>query len=94
MARSFDRVSFYEATAGPTVLPWGRFWFPGSPYLNDSAELDYDPAQVASLMQDAGFSMGGDGVWANGDMRAEFKIQYSGDPGAPPDQRDVLDAGA
>ncbi|MCY3782362.1 MAG: ABC transporter substrate-binding protein [Chloroflexi bacterium] len=86
VARSFDRVSYYEATAGPTVLPWGRFWFPGSPYLNDAAELDYDPAQVASLMQDAGFSMGGDGVWANGDMRAEFKIQYRGDPGAPPDR--------
>ena len=86
VARSFDRVSYHEATAGPTVLPWGKFWFPGSPYLNDSAELDYDPAQVESLMQDAGFSMGGDGVWANGDMRAEFKIQYSGDPGAPPDQ--------
>ena len=73
--------AYHEATSGPTVVPWGRFWFPGSPYLNDAAELDYDPAQVESLMQDAGFSKGGDGVWANGDMRAEFKIQYSGRPG-------------
>ena len=87
VARSFDRVTYYEATAGPTVLPWGRFWFPGSPYLNDAAELDYSPDQVASLMQEAGFSMGGDGVWAQSDgTRAEFKIQYRGDPGSPPDQ--------
>ena len=87
VARSFDRVTFYEATAGPTVLPWGKFWFPGSPYLNEAAEVDYDPAQVASLMQDAGFAMGGDGVWAQSDgTRAEFKIQYRGDPGSPPDR--------
>ena len=38
-------------------------------------------------MQDAGFSKGGDGVWAKADgTRAEFKIQFRGDPGSPPDR--------
>ena len=86
VARSFDRKTFHEATAGPTSIPWGNFWFPGSPFLNEDAELNYDPEKVAALMTEAGFTSGGDGVWAKADgTRAAFKIQYRAQPGEAPD---------
>ena len=85
IARSLDRKTFYENTAGPTTLPMNYFWYPGSPFTNEDVDLSYNPEEVARLMEEAGFAKGGDGVWAKPDgTRAEFKLQYSGSPGEPP----------
>jgi peptide/nickel transport system substrate-binding protein len=84
IAFSYDRVKFNEATYGPTVIPQSKFWFPGSPYLNDSADVAYDPQKVKALMEQAGFKTAADGVWTKPDgTRAEFKLQYRAQPGAP-----------
>jgi peptide/nickel transport system substrate-binding protein len=91
IARSFDRATFYEATVGPTTIPWSGFWYPDSPYYNPDVNLDYNPDQVIALLEEAGYTeIGEDGIRvrpADG-MRAAFKFQWAGLPNAqPPDDR-------
>jgi peptide/nickel transport system substrate-binding protein len=100
VSHTYDRDTYYEATAGPTTIPWSKYWFPGSPYLNEDADVGYDPDKVIELMGQAGFSKAGDGVWTKADgTRAEFKLQYRAQPGSPaPDeqvfwQQGLLDQG-
>jgi peptide/nickel transport system substrate-binding protein len=91
IARSFDRKTFFEATVGPTTVPWGGFWYPDSPYYNPDAHVDYDVDKANALLDQAGFTdKGGDGIRvrpADG-MRAAFKFQWAGLANAqPPDDR-------
>ena len=83
IAHSYDRVKFHEATYGPTLVPQSKFWFPGCPYLNESADVAYDPPKVITLMERAGFKRGSDGVWASGRHARGVQAQYRAQPGAP-----------
>jgi peptide/nickel transport system substrate-binding protein len=91
LAHSFDRATFYEATVGPTTIPWGGFWYPGSPYYNEEAHLDYDPDRVIALLEEAGFTeIGDDGIRVrpSDGLRASFKFGWAGAANAnPPDDR-------
>lgn len=87
IARSFDRETFYEATAGPTTIPQGGFWYPDSPFFNPEAEVNFNPVLAKSLLEEAGFTeIGSDGIRVrpSDGLRAEFVFNWSGAPGQAP----------
>ena len=47
------------------------------PWYNEAAEVEYDPEAAAALLDEAGWTMGGDGVRTKDGMRAELNLLYS-----------------
>lgn len=47
------------------------------PWYNEAAEVEYDPEAAAALLDEAGWTMGEDGVRTKDGMRAELNLLYS-----------------
>ena len=47
------------------------------PWYNEAAEVEYDPEAAAALLDEAGWTMGGDGVRTKNGARAELNLLYS-----------------
>ena len=49
----------------------------GMPWYSEDMEAPYDPDHAAQILTDAGWAKGDDGIWAKGDLRAEFDVWYN-----------------
>ena len=47
------------------------------PWYNEAAEVEYDPEAAAALLDEAGWTMGEDGVRTKGGARAELNLLYA-----------------
>jgi len=75
-------------TAADTIVPptlGGGFWH--NPNIHD---LPFDTAKAASILEDAGYLKGADGVRAKGDLRLEFRLQFPSDNSVYPRLADMM----
>lgn len=76
------------ATPADSIVPptlGGGFWH--SPNITD---IPYDTKKANSLLEDAGYVKGADGVRAKGDTRLEFRLQFPADNSVYPRIADMM----
>jgi len=75
-------------TPADSIVPptlGGGFWH--SPNIKD---VPFDTGKASSLLEDAGYVTGADGVRAKGDLRLEFRLQFPADNSVYPRIADMM----
>ncbi len=73
---------------GTTIIPpslGGGFW-----HNSDIKDVEFDLNKANQILEDAGYVKGADGVRAKGDVRLEFRLQYSSDSPTAPRVADLM----
>ena len=76
------------ASVGDSIVPptlGGGFWH--SPNIKD---IPFDTAKAGSLLEEAGYVLGTDGVRTKGDLRLEFRLQFPSDNSVYPRIADMM----
>ena len=72
---------------GVTIVPpslGGGFWY------NPLQDVTFDLDKANQILEDAGYTKGGDGIRAKGDVRLEFRLQYASDSTVYPRVADLI----
>jgi len=72
---------------GVTIIPpslGGGFWY------NPIQDATFDLDKANQILEDAGYTKGGDGIRAKGDVRLEFRLQYASDSTVYPRVADLI----
>jgi peptide/nickel transport system substrate-binding protein len=76
------------ATPGDTIVPptlGGGFWH--NPNIKD---VPFDIDEANRILEEAGYTLGSDGVRTKGDLRLEFRLQFPSDSATYPRVADML----
>jgi len=76
------------ATPGASIIPptlGGGFW--QSPNIQD---IPFDIAEANRILDEAGYTIGGDGVRQKGELRLEFRLQFPSDSAVYPRIADMM----
>ncbi|MFD6449669.1 ABC transporter substrate-binding protein [Nocardia sp. NPDC055165] len=75
---AIDRKQLVETVLGPQFKPATSSLASATPaYLDQSARLAYDPAKAKSILDQAGWTLGADGVRAKNGERLSFAVTFS-----------------
>ncbi|MGW0329432.1 ABC transporter substrate-binding protein [Nocardia sp. NPDC003183] len=75
---AIDRKQLVETVLGPQFKPATSSLASATPaYLDQSARLAYDPAKAKSILDQAGWTLGADGVRAKNGDRLSFAVTFS-----------------